>query len=123
MQNRIYNRSGIVNIVQTISMVLSAVILLDGINLLTKTSKILVKSSIKLSAFLNSSIREAITRNYDKTAKILGIRDMIFGTLFLILSININNTELNRGLTSSYILLGFTVFNIFIVGVVVPSIK
>ena len=111
------------NIAQTVLIVLSVMILLDGINLLTKTSKILVKSSIKLSAFLNSSIREAITRNYDKTAKILGIRDMIFGTLFLILSININNTELNRGLTSSYILLGFTVFNIFIVGVVVPSIK
>jgi hypothetical protein len=112
-----------VDIVQTILIALSAVILLDGINLLTKVSKTLVKSSLKLSAFLNASVRGAIDRNYDKTAKILGIQAIICGTLVLILSISINNTELNRGSTETLILLGVTVFNLFILGIVVPSIK
>lgn len=111
------------NIAQMVLIVLSVVILLDGINLVTNTSKILVKSSMKLSAFCNSSIRGAIARNYDKTAKILGIKDMIFGMILLILSININNTGLNSDLTRIFILGGFTIFNIVILGVVVPSIK
>jgi len=112
-----------VNIVQVVLIVVSVVILLDSINLLTNTSKILVKSSMKLSTFCNSSIRGAIAKNPDKTAKILGIQGIICGPVFLMISININNTELNKGSTGLFILLAISVFNLFILGVIVPSIK
>ncbi|MBW9159266.1 MULTISPECIES: hypothetical protein [Clostridium] len=111
------------NISQTVLIVFSVAILLDSINLLTNTSKILVKSSIKLRTFCNSSIKGAIAKNYAKTAKILGIQGMIVGTIILILSININNPQLNRGLTSSYIVFGIALFNLFILGLVIPSVK
>lgn len=108
---------------QAVFIVVSVVILLNSINLLTNTSKILVKFSMKLSAFCNSSIRRAIAKNHDKTAKILGIQGIICGTLILIISININNTELSRGSTGLFILLAILVVNIFTLGVIVPSIK
>ncbi|MBU3218081.1 hypothetical protein LL033_00505 [Clostridium estertheticum] len=111
------------DIEQVVLIVVSVVILLDSINLLTNTSKILVKSSMKLRTVCNSRIRGAITKNPDKTTKILGIQGIICGTLFLIISININNTELSRGSTGLFILLAISVFNIFILGVIVPSIK
>ena len=66
-----------VNVEQAVLIVVSVVILLDSINLLTNTFKILVKFSMKLSAFCNSSIRGAIAKNYDKTTKILGIQGII----------------------------------------------
>ncbi|MCB2340440.1 hypothetical protein [Clostridium estertheticum] len=111
------------DIEQVVLIVVSVVILLDSINLLTNTSKILVKSSMKLRTVCNSRIRGAITKNHDKTTKILGIQGIICGTLFLIISININNTKLSRGSTGLFILLAISVFNIFILGVIVPSIK
>ncbi|MCB2315764.1 hypothetical protein [Clostridium tagluense] len=48
------------NVEQAVFIVVSVVILLNSINLLTNTSKILVKFSMKLSAFCNSSVRRAI---------------------------------------------------------------
>jgi hypothetical protein len=112
-----------VNIVQVICIVASVVMILDSINLIANKFKKLVESSMKFRIFCNSSINGAIAKNYTKTAKIMGIQGIICGMLFLILSININNTELNGGSTGLFIVLGITVFNLFILGVVVPSIK
>ena len=61
-----------VNIIQVALIVVSVVILFDSINLLTNTSKILVKSSMKLRTICNSRIRGAIAKNHDKTAKNTG---------------------------------------------------
>ncbi|MCB2310942.1 hypothetical protein LGL55_06915 [Clostridium tagluense] len=112
-----------VNIEQVVCIVVSVVIILEGINLLTNTSKLLVKASMKLRAFCNSNTRGALARNYGKTSKIIAIQDIICGTLLLIFSININNTELIRGSTGSFILLVISVLNLFILGVVVKCIK
>lgn len=111
------------NVEQALLIVVSVVILLDGINLLINTSKILLEFSMKLSAFCDSGIRGAIARNHNKTAKILGIQHIIFGTVMLIISININNTELTAGSTWQYIMLAIIGFNLFILVVIVPSIK
>ncbi|MBU3153665.1 hypothetical protein LL037_17860 [Clostridium estertheticum] len=100
--------------------VISVVIILDGINLLTNKSKMLVKLSMKKSAFCNSDTRRAIVRNHDKTAKVLGIQYTIGGILLLIFSIIYNNTEF----TGNFLIMGIlSLFNLFILGFVVPSIK
>ncbi|MCB2300369.1 hypothetical protein [Clostridium tagluense] len=112
-----------VNIEQAVFIVVSVVVLLNSINLLTNTSKKLVKFSMKLSAFCNSSLRGAIVKNHDKIAKIQGIQGIICGTLLLIISININNTELSRGSTGLYILMAISVVNIVTLALIVPSIK
>jgi len=112
-----------VSVGQVVLIVVSVVILLDSINLLTNTSKILVESSMKLRTFCNCGIKGAIAKNYAKTAKILGMQGIICGALILIISININNTELSRGSTGLFILLAISVVNIFTLGVIVPSIK
>ncbi|MBU3218268.1 hypothetical protein LL033_26115 (plasmid) [Clostridium estertheticum] len=111
------------NICKAFFIIISVVILLSGINSLSNTSKILVELSMKLSAFCNSSIRRALAKNHDKTAKILAIQDIISGTLLLIISINFNNPEFSRGSTGLIILMVISVFNIIILTVIVPSIK
>ncbi|MBU3178663.1 hypothetical protein KPL47_20335 [Clostridium estertheticum] len=74
------------NIAQVVLIVVSVVILLDSINLLTNTSEILIKSSMKLRTVCNSRIRGAIAKNHYKIAKILRIQGTICGTLFLMIS-------------------------------------
>lgn len=98
---------------QVVFIIISVAILLDSINLLTNTSKVLAKFSIKLHSFCNANIRGAIAKNHYKTAKMLGIQGIIIGTGLTIISINFNNPKFN--LTRLFILLGVVaVFNIII---------
>lgn len=100
---------------QVVFIIISVAILLDSINLLTNTSKVLVKFSIKIQSFCNANIREAIAKNRYKTSKILGIKGIIDGTVLTILSINFNNPKFNLGSTRLFILLGvLVVFDIII---------
>lgn len=74
---------------QTIVIIISIEKILEGINLISKTSKTLVDFSIK-TTFHNENIREALSRNFSRTTKLLGITNIILAIIGAIIVINAN---------------------------------
>jgi len=100
-------RENLMDIITVVCIVVLAVFLMDGINLLTGISKTLSKSSMKLKALLNLRTRDAMTRNYDKTTKLMGIYGVVGSIPLLLFALNIN--ALSRDNSVVFILLGIPI--------------
>jgi len=82
--------------IQIIIIVIASIIVLDGFNLITGLSKNLAKFTLKMRTSLSSTYREPLTRDYNKTVKIMGIDGVIGGILTILLMANIiymNNSK------------------------------
>ena len=90
--------------IEIISIVIALIIILDGFNLITGLSENLVKFTLKMRTSLSSTYREALTRDYNKTVKILGIYGVIGGILIILLVAN-NSKPVSLGISFGITLL------------------
>ncbi|MBU3175254.1 hypothetical protein KPL47_02610 [Clostridium estertheticum] len=118
------------DILQIFIIMLAIAKMLEGINLISNTSKTLVKFSTKLlksskkTTFYNKNIRESLSRNFSGTSKLLGITDIILGIIGAIISINVYRiVNSNSTILIILFLFGLPVAIRFIVGAISKHIR
>ncbi|MBU3202478.1 hypothetical protein LL037_13115 [Clostridium estertheticum] len=107
---------------QTIFIIVSVAKILEGINLISNTNGTLVKFSIK-TTFHNENIREALSRNFSGTAKLLGIANTIVGIIGAIVVINANRIAKSNSTIIILLLLGLPIAMRFIVSTISKHIR
>ena len=90
--------------IEIIIIVIAFTMILDGFNLITGLSKNLVKFTLKVKTSLSSTYREALTRDYNKTVKVLGIDGVLGGILVILLVAN-NSKPVSSGISFGITLL------------------
>lgn len=106
-----------------IIIIISIAKILEGINLISNTSKTLVEFSIK-TTLNNENIREALSRNFSRTTKLLGITNIILAIIAAILVINANRiAQGNSTIIILLCLLGLVAAIRFIVSTISKHIR